>query len=174
MQAHNQGEAAVTCLGNEQSPRAPKWKWNCYTPTAIEEGICVGRGTTILDRHCGRSFSFALLQSEIYKKEMLSPVYSKEAPDGGKTKGTSHYPPWGTCTLKLYFFALLLILSTCSPLECPVLSPAPFSLAQSFTFSFLSSFPLFLAIFLLLNFACLLPRFCVSLLRIPLAPDLTF
>lgn len=25
----------------------------------------------LLDRHCGRSFSFALLQSEIYKKEML-------------------------------------------------------------------------------------------------------
>lgn len=144
----------------------------------------MGRGTTILDRHCGRSFSFALLQSEIYKKEMLGPVYSKEAPDGGKTKGTSHYPPWGTCTLKLHFFALLLILSTCSPLECPVLSPAPFSRAQSFTFSFLSSFPLFLAIFLLLNFACLLPvrpaavfpllRFCVSLLRYPLAPALTF
>lgn len=134
----------------------------------------MGRGTTILDRHCGRSFSFALLQSEIYKKEMLSPVYSKEAPDGGKTKGTSHYPPWGTCTLKLYFFALLLILSTCSPLECPVLSPAPFSLAQSFTFSFLSSFPLFLAIFLLLNFACLLPRSRSHLLvffsYLPLSP----
>lgn len=119
MQAHNQGEAAVTCLGGEQSPCALKWKWNCYTSTAIEEGICVGRGTTILDRHCGRSFGFALLQSEIYKKEMLG--YSKEAPDGGKTKGTSHYPPWGTCTPKLHFSALLFILSTSSPPECSCL-----------------------------------------------------
>lgn len=144
MQAHNQGEAAVTCLGNEQSPRAAKWKWNCYTPTAIEEGICVGRGTTILDRHCGRSFSFALLQSEIYKKEMLGPVYSKEAPDGGKTKGTSHYPPWGTCTLKLHFFALLLILSACSPprvpctLSCSFLSCSIFYLSL---FIFIPSVP---------------------------------
>lgn len=23
-----------------------KWKWNCYTPTAIEQRICVGWGTT--------------------------------------------------------------------------------------------------------------------------------
>lgn len=36
---------------------------------------------------------------------MLGLVYSKEAPDGGKTKGTSHYPPRGTCTPKLHFSA---------------------------------------------------------------------
>lgn len=110
-------KVTVICLGGEQASCAWKWKWNCYTHTAIEQRIYVGWGTTtfILNHHSGRSFSFALLQSETYKKEMLGEVYSKEAPDGGKTKGTSHYPPWGTCTLKLCFFALLLILSTWSP-----------------------------------------------------------
>ena len=154
MQAHNQGEAAVACLGGEQSRCALKWKWNCYTPTAIEEGICVGRGTTILDRHCGRSFGFALLQSEIYKKEMLGEVYSKEAPDGGKTKGTSHHPPWGTCTPKLHFSALLLILSTRSPLECTAPSPAHVSPAQSFKFPFFFSI---LSEPTRISLACLLP-----------------
>lgn len=69
----------------------------------------------ILDRHSGRGFSFAPLQSETYRKEMLSEVYSEEAPDGGKTKGTSHYPPWGTCILKLSFSTLLCSLSTSCP-----------------------------------------------------------
>lgn len=36
---------------------------------------------------------------------MLGLVYSKEAPDGGKTKGTSHYSPRATCTPKLHFSA---------------------------------------------------------------------
>lgn len=46
--------------------------------------------------HCGRSFSFALLQSETYKEEALGSVYPEAPPDGGKTKGTSHDPPWGS------------------------------------------------------------------------------
>lgn len=46
--------------------------------------------------HCGRSFSFALLQSETYKKEALGWVYPEAPPDGGKTKGTSHDPPRGS------------------------------------------------------------------------------
>lgn len=88
---------------------------------------------SILDRHCGRSFGFALLQSETHKKEMLASVYSKEAPDGGKTKGTSHYPPWGTCTLELHVSTLLFILSTCPPPPTERAALPPASLAQSFS-----------------------------------------
>lgn len=54
---------------------------------------------------------------------------------------------------------LLLILNTCSRLECTALSPAPASSAQSFTFSVFyispSSFPS-------LNFTHLLPSRCLS------------
>lgn len=66
--------------------------------------ICVGqavckRGKKTLQTgspHCGRSFSFALLQSETHKGEALGSVYPEAPPVGGKTKGTSHDPPWGS------------------------------------------------------------------------------
>lgn len=93
---------------------------------------------------------------------MLGLVYSKEAPDGGKTKGTSHYPPWGTCTPKLHFSALLLILSTCSPLECTALSLSCSRLSCSIFYRFLfSTFPLY-PYFITLNFTCLPPPRCLS------------
>lgn len=92
----------------------------------------------ILDRHSGRGFSFAPLQSETYRKEMLSAVYSEEVPDGGKTKGTSHYPPWGTCTLKLSFSTLLRSLSTGCPRVRSISTP-DFNF-YSFNVSFFSSY----------------------------------
>lgn len=95
----------------------------------------------ILDRHSGRGFSFAPLQSETYRKEMLSEVYSEEAADGGKTKGTSHYPPWGTCTLKLSFSTSLRSLSTGCPRVRTISTPD--SNFYSFNIPFFSSsFPI--------------------------------
>lgn len=43
----------------------------------------------------------------------------------GSTKGTSYYPPQGTCTPELLFSALLLILSARSPLDCIALKFSP-------------------------------------------------
>lgn len=63
-------------------------------------------------------------------------VYSK----GGKTKGTSHSPPWGTCTPKLLFSALLLIQSACCPPECIAFSPVP---SHTFFFSRIPCYPYF-------------------------------
>lgn len=110
MQAHNQG--AVPSLGSELSGNGNE---TVTHPQLLSKGF-VWAGVQLDTRSSlWESFSFAPLQSETYKKEMFSEVCSKEAPDGGKTKGTSHYPPWGTCTLKLLFSTLLHSLSTCSP-----------------------------------------------------------
>lgn len=106
----------------------------------------------------GEALALPFFKVRFTKRKCLARFIQKTLLMVGRQKVLHTILPGAHVLQSLHFSALLLILSTCSPLECTALSPAPVSLAQSFTFSFFfPSFSLYLPIFLSLNFTCLLP-----------------